>query len=59
MAVKHKERVTSALTSLSFDSLILPIEHRQNCEALIEEFFNDSDDDTGSKDEQVHFLYML
>ena len=55
MAAKHKEWVASALTSLSFDGLFLPTEDRQNCEALIEEFFNDSDYNTGSEDEQVHF----
>ena len=59
MVAKHNERVASALTSLSSDGLFLPTEDRQNCEVLIEEFFNDSDDDTGSEDEQVHFLCML
>ena len=59
MAAKHNKRVASALTSLSFDGLFLLTEDWQNCEVLIEEFFNDSDDNTGSKDEQVHFLCML
>ena len=59
MAAKHNEWVASALTSLSSDSLILLTEDQQNCEALIEEFFSDSNDDTGSKDEQVHFLCTL
>lgn len=62
MAAKHNERVVSALKSLSSDGLILPEEDRRNFEALIDEFFDDSDDDTGSEDEvedeQVtsHFL---
>ena len=57
MAAKcEQERVVSALKSLSSDGLSLPIEDRQNFEALIEEYFDDSGDDTGSEDEQVNFL---
>ena len=59
MAAKHKERVASDLASLSSDGLFLPTKDRPNCEVLIEEFFNDSDDDIRSEDEQVHFLCML
>ena len=57
MAAKlGEERVVSALKSLSSDGLLLPEEDRQNIEALIEEYFEDSDDDTGSEDEQVKSL---
>lgn len=56
MAAKHGERIASALKSLSSDGLVLPVEDWQNFEALIEEFFDNSDDDTGSEDEQVHFV---
>ena len=57
MAAKHEEHIVSALKSLSSDGLSLPVEDRQNFEALIEEFFDNSDDDTGSEDEdqQVYF----
>ena len=53
MAAKHEERVATALKSLSSDGLILPEKDRENLEAFIEEFFGNSDDDTGSEDEQV------
>ena len=47
MAAKHEERVVTALKSLSSDGLILPEKDRENLEAFIEEFFGNSDDDTG------------
>ena len=56
---KQKERVASALKSLSSNGLTLPAQDRHNFEALIGEYFYDSasdDDDTGSEDEQVNFL---
>ena len=56
MAAKHEERIASALKCLSADGLVLPMEDRQNFEALIGEFFDNSDDDTGSDDEEVYFL---
>ena len=57
MAAKCKqERVVPALKSSSSDFLLLPIEDRQNFEALIEEYFDDSSGDTGSEDERVNFL---
>ena len=57
MAAKHEERVVTALKSLSSDGLILPEQDRENLEAFIHDFFDNSDDDTGSEDEQVYFLY--
>ena len=59
MAAKFgEERVVSALKSLSADSLSLPEGDRKNIEALIEEYFDDSGDDTGSKDEEVKSLFL-
>ena len=58
LADKHEEwmQVASALKSLSSDGMVLPVEDRQNFEVLIEEYFDASDDDTGSEDEQVATL---
>jgi len=57
MAAKHgKERVVSALKSLSSDGLLLPVNDRENFEALIEEYFDESGDDSGSEDDEVSFL---
>ena len=57
MAAKlGEERIVFALKSLSSDGLLLPEEDRQNIEVLIEEYFEDSGDDTGSEDEQVKSL---
>ena len=56
MAAKCKQkRVVSALKSLSSDGLSLPIVDQQNFEVLIEEYFDDSGDDTVSEDEQLNF----
>ena len=58
MAAKlGEEHVVSALKSLSSDGLLLPEEDRQNIEVLIEEYFDNSGDDTGNEDEQVKSLY--
>ena len=56
MAAKCKQkRVVSALKSLPSDGLSLPIADQQNFEVLIEEYFDDSSDNTVSEDEQVNF----
>ena len=57
MVAKHEERVVTALKSLSSDGLILPEQDRENLEAFIHDFFDNSDDDARSEDEQVYFLY--
>ena len=41
------------------NSLLLPVEDRQNFDEFIEEFFDNSNDDSISKDEQVQFLCMF
>lgn len=56
MAAKHKKRIASTLKSLLAEGLIFPVEDQQNFEALIKEFLDNSNDDTRSEDEQVHFL---
>ena len=60
MAAKHEEHNCSlCLKSLSPNSLLLPVEDRQNFDEFIEEFFDNSNDDSTSKDEQVQFLCMF
>lgn len=49
MAAKRGERIVSALNSLALDGLSLPGDE-ENVEALIEEYFDDSADDSGSDD---------
>ena len=49
MVAKRGERIVSALNSLALDSLSLPGDE-ENVEALIEEYFDDSADDSGSDD---------
>ena len=59
MAVKHEEHYSLCLKSLSPNSLLLPVKDRQNFDEFIEEFFDNSNDDSTSKDEQVQFLCMF
>ena len=51
MVAKHEEH--------NPNSLLLPVEDRQNFDEFIEEFFGNSNDDSTSKDEQVQFLCMF
>ena len=53
MAAKHEEWVVTALKSMSSNGLILPKKDRENLEAFIEDIFGNTDDNTGSKDDQV------
>jgi len=57
MAAKYgKERVVSALKSLSSDGLLLPVNDHENFQVFIEEYFDESGDNSRSEDDEVSFL---
>jgi len=56
VAMHGKERVAPALKSLSSDGLLLPVKDCDNFHVLIEEYFDESGDESRSEDDEISFL---